>query len=527
MSNPLYYRTPSGLFIKPDDRRNVYPDPAMLQQLSRTPVFAQMFAYYSNTAFSDVATWARYRLNNNLYRYIRPIFNPITRVVDFYAEHIYPGALSTDSRLEDGSLSAVPFSFDTPTDLREAIGQIWQWSNWQNGNAVMVQNGAMTGVALVEVVDDVERGKIRYQNYFPSFVKSFVLDPYGNLDAYVIEFETSDPRVNSGQPFKYAKEVQRDFIAYYKNGNSYDYGDGEVVPNPYPFIPAVWVKHIDIGTDYGVPAIRSSMAKIDELNSIVSHTADHIHKQIESPRILWTDTTVTPLFGNTKVDYSDFDSRQQQVLLKGKSGGTTDTLVGTLDPQTIVPIVEKLLDEIEKDYPEITMYEKLRDQNIVTAPGASRLMGDVARKVARPASNYDLANIKLNQMGTAIGGWRANSGAWGSNLTPQQEKFLPFDFLSYTKGQLDHKITPRPLTSPTSTEEATEFQVRATAVQAVGDALPLEEKLRKLGYREDQIPAVAAKARAEQLEKQKTAMEMAQAKSPAVPAKEDTGNVGK
>ncbi len=95
----LYITTPAGLLVRPDDRRNVYPNPAATQQASRASVYAQMFAYYSNTAFEDVAAWARYRLNHNLYRHTRPIFNPVTRVVDFYAEHIYPGALSPDSRL--------------------------------------------------------------------------------------------------------------------------------------------------------------------------------------------------------------------------------------------------------------------------------------------------------------------------------------------------------------------------------------------------------------------------------------------
>jgi hypothetical protein len=143
-----------------------------------------------------------------------------------------------------------------------------------------------------------ERGKIRFDVHYPSVVKDFRTDFYGNLEAYVLEYEVSDPRIDQGKPFIYAKEVQRDFIAYYKNGTSVRLRKGGGHPNPYGFVPAVWVKHIDIGNDYGVPAIRSAIAKIDELNSMVSHTADHIHKQIESPRILWTDSQVKPLFGN-------------------------------------------------------------------------------------------------------------------------------------------------------------------------------------------------------------------------------------
>jgi hypothetical protein len=502
MSN-IYYRTQSGLLIRPDDRRDVYPNPAAESRFDRNKTYSQMFAYYSNTAFEDVALWARYRNRHNLYRHTRQIFNPITRVVDFYAEHIYPGTLSANSRLETGEQSAMPFAHTTSDEIRQVAAQMWDWANWQNGMSIMVQHGALTGNVLVEVIDDVDRGKIRYQVHFPSVVKDFRLDNYGNLKAYVIEYETSDPAIDNGKPFRYAKEVQTSFIAFYKNGKPHNFGKGEVIENPYGFVPAVWVKHLDIGSDYGVPAIRSAIGKIDELNSIVSHTADHIHKQIESPRILWTKSEVKPAFGK-KVDYSTYDSRSQQVLLKGDPDGHTETLVGTLDPQTIVPILEKLLDEIEKDYPEVTMYEKLREQNIVTAPGASRLMGDVDKKTSRPASNYDHGNVKLVQMGAAIGGWRLQQGDWGrkSDLTPQQQKFSHFDLTSYTKGELDFTFTKRALVSPTPREEAEEFSVRAGAVTSVGDVLPLEEKLKHLGYRADEIPAIMAKAKQEQAEKQ-------------------------
>jgi hypothetical protein len=509
-----------GVPTRPADTRQTYPDPtAPLAEVNRNAVYQQLFAYYSNTAFEDVAAWARYRLRHSLYRYTRPIFNPITRVVDFYAEHIYPGILTPENLSKSGRPSAIPFSADTAPEIRAGAGQLWQWSNWQVNNPIMVQHGALTGNVLVEVIDDVESGKIRFQTIFPSNVADFRLDDYGNLKAYVLEYQVSDPNIDGGRSFTYAKEVQPEFIAYYKNGQPHDYGRGAVTPG-YGFVPAVWVKHLDIGMDYGVAAIRSSLGKIDELNSIMSHVADHIHKQINSPRILWTNSNVTPLFSNQTADTTDFDTRQDQVLLKGAQGGTTETLVGDLDPQTIVPHFEKLYAEIERDYPEITMYEKLRDQNIVTAPGASRLMGDVERKISRPAANYDLANTKLIQMGLAIGGFRANSGDWGI-LTPQQKKFAPFNLDSYNKGQLELTILERELTPQTSREQADELAVRANAISALGDNIPLEEKLRILGKREDEIPAIVAAIEKERDAAAKRATEMALASKPAATDKGD------
>jgi hypothetical protein len=175
--------------------------------------------------------------------------------------------------------------------------------------------------------------------------------------------------------------------------------------------------------------------------------------------------------------------------------------------------MEKLIDEIEKDYPEITMYEKLRDQNIVTAPGAARLMGDVDKKTGRPP------RTTMPETSTSVRWeWRSEDGERRTeigvrNLTPQQEKFLPFDLTSYNKGELDFTFAKRQLVAPTQREEADELQVRATAVAAVADVLPLEEKLKKLGYRDEEIPAIATKVRAEQAEKQAQAEKMLTMKS--------------
>jgi hypothetical protein len=508
-----------GIFTRADERRNIYPNPTLAdERVARHRTYDQMFAYYSNTAFDDVAKWARYRLNYSLYRFTRPIFNPFTRVVDFYAEHTYPGTLSEKSKLSNGKTSAIPFDNDTPEEIRVGAAQLWQWSNWQTNNNIMVQHGAMTGNVAVDIIDDFRSGKLRWKVYFPTMVRDIVVDDYGNVQAVVFEYMTSDPNVNGGRPFLYGKEVQKDFIAYYKDGKPFDFGDGAIIANPYGFVPVVWAKHIDIGKTYGVPAMRSSIGKIDELNSIVSHTADHIHKQIESPRIIWSNGDVKPMFGSDP-DYSAYDNRQQQILLKGSIGGTTDTLVGNLDPQAIIPLIEKMTAEIERDYIEITMYEKLRDQNIVTAPGAARLMGDVERKMARPAKNYDKANEKLIQMSLAIAGFRANNGDWGSNLTPQQRKFLPFDLTSYQKGELDLTIMERELTPQTSREEADELVVRANAVAALADVIPDEEKFRILGKREEDIPELVAKIQTER--KAKADEEIRKAKEshpPAAPA---------
>jgi hypothetical protein len=124
----------------------------------------------------------------------------------------------------------------------------------------------------------------------------------------------------------------------------------------------------------------------------------------------------------------------------------------------------------------------------VTGPAAQRLVGDVASRVTKASAVYDAQSIKLFQMALAIGGMRANDGAWGGSLTAQQAKFTPFDLESYAAGKLKMDIVPRPLLSPTKLEAATEKQAIWNGVKAAVDAgVPLPLALKQEGWTDQEL----------------------------------------
>src|SRR5207249_9582643 len=63
--------------------------------------------------------------------------------------------------------------------------------------------------------------------------------------------------------YLYCKEVDANSFRYYRDQEPYDYGYGAIIENPYGFVPAVWIKHMDVGGDHGSPAIAGSFGKID------------------------------------------------------------------------------------------------------------------------------------------------------------------------------------------------------------------------------------------------------------------------
>lgn len=443
--------------------RRVYENPEDVQGgkfETRADWYRTLWAYYDNSAFEDLAKYSQYKKTYSLYRQTRSLYNPVRRLVDFYAGQIYPGVLSEDgAQLPEGIPIAIPLADDTDPALVAAIGQLWQWSNWQAGKSVFVRYGAATGSALVEVVDDLERGKVLLYNIWPGHVSELTLDATGNVKHYAIEYTAYDAERKID--FVYKKQVDPDMFRTFRDGKPWapDGGDAEY-PNPYGFVPAVWVKHRDLGGDHGAPAIHGTLGKIDELNSLASHIHDQIHKVIGAPMIIFSEGAIGNLLGQSKRnDTSELDvpeaDRESLLLLKGPQGGTVASLAGDLDLAQAMPYLESLLTEIERDYPELGMYRDLRQMTQVTGPGAQRVMGDVASNVWESAANYDQQSIKLFQMSVAIAGWRISRGDWGRSLSRQQEKFRPFNLDSYAKGDLDVSIMPRPLIPPTEQERMT------------------------------------------------------------------------
>src|SRR5260221_651443 len=288
--------------------RRVFEEPSVAHDqalyLNQQAAYNLLWAYYNGCMFEKIAGtlnwnwaayaggWQAYKMNYNLYRNVRLIYNPTRRLVDFYAGQVYPGVLSEDGQdLPDGVSLAVPFSKDTPKALRSAIAQFWAWSNWQSKKAVQVRYGAALGSVLIEICDDLDRGKVTAEIIWPGFVTNLRLDSAGNVKSYWIEYLARDEKGS----YTYRKEVDLDSFRYFKDNEPFDYsetGAGAVVDNPYGFIPAVWIQHINVGGDHGSAAISGSMGKIDELNNLISHVHDQIHKKIGAPLVMWSDGSV-------------------------------------------------------------------------------------------------------------------------------------------------------------------------------------------------------------------------------------------
>ena len=423
----------------------VYSDPSLAsaraQFSAQQNAYNWRWSYYNNSIFDNLGAWNLYKSSNRLYRFTESIYNPAARLANFYVGSVYPGRLS----VAKDTKSAIPLNEETPDALRTAIGQLYQWSNWQENKAVFVRYGCVLGDVLTEVVDDTERQNVTLQNVWPGLVADLELDPTGNVKMYVLEYDAFD---EDDKQYKYRKTVDS---ASFK----FEHDDKVVqqYPNPYGFVPATWTRHRNEGADHGSPAMRHTN-KWDKLNSLASHAHDQVHKVFAAPVLVAGDGSFTNLDNSNtaKAGTAEDNPRLQESvkILKGPAGATID--VAALPTSDALLYIESLIGEIEHDHPELTFYSQLRDMSQVTGPAASRLMGDVQALLADAQATYDQQLIKAIQMAVAIGGWRLQERAWTFG-TRQQQAFAGFNLDSYKAGDLDFMIDERELLPLTELEK--------------------------------------------------------------------------
>jgi hypothetical protein len=459
--------------------------------------YQRLWDYYQGTAFDDIEAWTKYRSAFGLYRQIRLIWDHVHALVEFYATHVWSGTLPLDGKtLPDGVANAIPLAEDTSDELAGAIGQLWQWWNWQEQMTMLVRYVAALGEYLVELSDDLARGSITLNFCWPGDVVALELDDAGNVKSYALEYETID---EDGTTYRFRREVDQISFRRYRNATMGVMGSFDLIEeirNPYGFVPAVWFRHIRIMGNHGEPALWATQGELDEVNALFSHIVDKAHITLNAPIIVSGNIApnvfrkaLDDMTSAVKKTFTDDleapkSSREELNILEGPAGTNVQTI--QLDVVSAAQILDRVIAGIERKVPEVTFYEQLRSMTQLTGPAASRLLGDVEHKVRAIAGQYDRSLIKLLQMGIAMAGFRSRAALDGwSAQTEQQQKFRSFDLDSYKAGDLDFDIMPRELVPMTSSEK---YQLLLMKKQAI-PALPQEQIAKEGGYNDEQIRA--------------------------------------
>lgn len=395
-------------------------------------------AYYNNIAYRDISHFAAtYKRSHALYKHVRGIYNPVARLVDLYVSRVYGGALDMET-LEGG---AVPIAQADDT-LRDAIRQLWQWSNWSSAKSLYVRHGAMLGDVGLWVFDDRAREQVRLEVVHPGKIKLCEFDEVGSVERVIFEYNIERPDVYEGREFTFSMEVTNDEFVTYANGAEYplyDDGSGNMIsrwPNEYGFVPFVLAKHKDLGMQWGGSVFHTSINKIDELNDAASLVNDSIRKNVNQ---IWfmagvRSTSDISIGGTTGDRTASSDASAQRDQLPMVFASSPDakpiSMAPTVDVASALANIEALLLELERDMPELSLH-RIRASGDLTAPGVRAGYSDAIDRIVEARGNYDSALVRAQKMAIMIGGQRAYANMQNYNI------------LSDEQGDLDHYIPER------------------------------------------------------------------------------------
>ena len=399
---------------------------------NRIERYKLFWAYYSNDMYDD---WAAYKATRGLYRHIRQVYNPMTRLADFYVNKIWGGQLDFD-----GLGGAIPIEADNP-NIMPALAQLWQRSNWGAKKNLAVLWGSVMGDMVIKVVDEApgegKRGQVYLQVMHPRQIKNALFDYRGFVQSVVIEYVDSEPGDTEGTyvDFTYREEINKKTFKTFKNNEPFDYfGYGAEWDNGYGFVPLVISPHKDIGLDWGLSVGHDGRVNLDELNDQVSVFSDRMRKGNNPP---WLFSGVSkPKDGDIDLSVdtattTDQTRRQKDNLLyAGDPQAKAQALVSDVGLAQTLEYIVSLQGELEAKYPELEMLASLREQE---ASGVALRIKyqPVIDNVTKARGNYDVALVRVQQMALSIGGMRGY--------------FPGFGLESYEAGNEEHRIGDRPV----------------------------------------------------------------------------------
>lgn len=457
----------------------------------RGDLYAEAWAYYRNRVFSkrNGEEWTIYIAQRGLYKHTRLIYNPVPSIVDFYVDNIWQPANN-----DDYEALVTPLSRKTDEKLIEAVAQLDQWGNFLSESQKMKRYASACGNVLIEGVDDLERGKILHRTVWPGYVTQLELNATGDVQSYTLQYKVYDPAAQ--QDYQYRKVVTKDDFSYFRDDKAFvpPGKSAAVEANPYGFCFAVWIRHADDGGDFGLPAC-AHLDKVDEVNSLASHLHDHIHKSIESPKVISTDSEILPLIGAQQTGpegrrtLTPQDPRLNWVVFKTGTGATVHDLAGDLSLAESDPHLNRLLTSFTDDYPELQAATMIRENSQLSGAALERMLTPAQNRLDSFQAGYNEQLIKLRQMQIAVGGMRASGGGWTS-MTKQQKLFAQFGLSSYERGDLDISLRQSLLVGETEDEREDLLIKKASRATVMSELVDQQEALSIAGYGDEEIKEI-------------------------------------
>jgi len=426
--------------------------------------------YVHNNIYAQVNHYSDwYKHKEGLYKHIRGLRNPVSRLVNIEVAKIFGGFINYET-FKDGALPIVGAD-DT---LLEGIRTIWQWSNMNDLKRAYPYEGATKGDSAIKIVDDMARQKVYMEVLDPCKVKATEFDHMGNVKEILICYTKTDEH---GKDYEYSEYIDKEVFKTFYNGEPYPYMEDEngnglpSWPNPYGYVPVEWTQHHNVGMKSGAVSFHNSRTKIDNLNDIVALVHDNIRTNVRTKYAVKGMQAATNSGGTPSAISMSSDARDTVPFLQLSAEGDIFPIRSELDIMGALAVIESMMREIENDLPQLTL-ARLQQSGTSTMSGTAieNLAADGVDIIQEEQATYIQGLKSATQMALSIAGFR------------RYPQFRAYNLNSYENGALDFDIRPRPIFQD---KLGMKENIELTLQAATNPASRL--LLLKLGYSEEDI----------------------------------------
>ncbi len=295
---------------------------------------------------------------------------------------------------------------------------------------------------MINVTTDFESQKVRLELLHPGVIKEIEAGPTGFVKRAVIEYERQER--GETQPWLYTLEIDGDRFATYRDGEPYAiHADpsGNLAaewPNPYGFVPLVLAQSLDIGEPWGAASFHATLEKIEEVNDLASVLHDQVRKAVTAPWFLAGVASLDEIKEGTAAATTDPDEQTAEVerssvpVILAPADATATMLVANINIADSLATIERLLDEIEDDIPQLSLNRMRRQGTDLTYPGVTTAYDDAISRIQEFRSNVDGGLLRALQMAISVGAYHRFEG------------FRPFSLDSYQQGGTRSSCTRKP-----------------------------------------------------------------------------------
>jgi hypothetical protein len=471
--------------------------------------YSVLWGFYESNVYSKFHSWSSTMKDaKDLPTSIREIGSPAYRIGEFWATHIWGGAIDIEAGDGSSVTSALPIIIPKGApkekELRSAISKIWKDSNFQSKKDTIPRFGAVLGDVCLCVDDNRKNERVTIRIVNPSSVVSMDRDSLGNIKGYVIEEIVPDPRytefdsIHTG-PTVVKREVcvrnDEGLVEFstYLDSELFDWtmSDGENYPEwteNYGFVPMVWIQNKDIGAGFGWSEYQSSLSKFLEMDSLATGGCNSAYRSMNAPH-LFVGMRGPKDISIDDPEATDEDERPDAhrfpAIYTMNPEAKAMPLYQGIDSTKVLSLMASIEEKIISEHPELRADAGDRGASL-SGEAISKAREKVEREVRSRRSSYDDGLKRTIQMAISIG---------AINEYPGYEDFSE---ASFRNGEIDFSIGDRPVFAVDMEQKRKADAARATILQTLrSSGIPIISAMEIAGYTKDQIYMVESEVEKE------------------------------